>query len=505
LRASEKGQEGRHRERECRGERQDLPGDLLPDPPGVVAALDREVAPEQLDHGQVGGGLAVGDRGSLHDEPAVHAVGVGELPEETRLAHARLPDHGDHLAVSQARPVEGLAKLLQLRIPADEAREPPPRRCFQTGAGGACPHQLEHLDRRAEALDRHRAERCDVDKAFDQLQRRRRQEDGARACQLLHPGREMRGLADGRVAHVEIAADGVHDDLARVEPDPDLHDHAVSAASFLRVSLHLLLHPQRGIAGPHRVILVRQRRPKEPHDPVTHHLVHRALVAVDGVHHVLDDRVEQLPGFLRVTFGEQLHRALEVGEEDGDLLALTFERALGGQDLLGEVLRGVGLRRREPCQLGPVAAGRLPAFKAELGTGRQLSAALSAGDGEPRTALQTELRAGGVLMLTPGTPHPRPPAARNGYWDGSATLGMVAESARAMHSPSEALTVVSSPVGRRPPRTGSSLTIAPSSPRSTTPTWKHGPGSDLLALDLHHRVGAVAGEGRTIYATQGGH
>jgi hypothetical protein len=52
-------------------------------------------------------GLAVGDRGGLHDQPAVHAVGVDELPEEPRLVHARLPDHGVHLAMPQAGPVEG--------------------------------------------------------------------------------------------------------------------------------------------------------------------------------------------------------------------------------------------------------------------------------------------------------------------------------------------------------------------------------------------------------------
>ena len=61
----EERQEGGHDGRERRGERQDLPGDLLPDLPRVVAALDREVAAQQLDHGQVGRGLAVGDRGRL--------------------------------------------------------------------------------------------------------------------------------------------------------------------------------------------------------------------------------------------------------------------------------------------------------------------------------------------------------------------------------------------------------------------------------------------------------
>ncbi len=61
----EQRQESGHGGRERRGERQDLPRDLLADLPRVVAALDREVAAEQLDHRQVGGGLAVGDRAGL--------------------------------------------------------------------------------------------------------------------------------------------------------------------------------------------------------------------------------------------------------------------------------------------------------------------------------------------------------------------------------------------------------------------------------------------------------
>ena len=111
--------------------------------------------------------------------------------------------------------------------------------------------------------------------------------------------------------------------------------------------LHGLLHPERRVAGAHGVVLMGQRRAEEGHDAVAHHLVDRALVAVDGVHHALEHRVEELARLLGVAVGEQLHRALEVGEEDRDLLALAFEGGLGGEDLLGEVLGGVGLRGGE--------------------------------------------------------------------------------------------------------------------------------------------------------------
>ena len=99
-------------------------------------------------------------------------------------------------------------------------------------------------------------------------------------------------------------------------------------------------------AARHSVVLVGERRAEEGHDPVAHHLVDRALVAVDvdGLHHPLEHRVEDLSRLRGISVGEQLHAALQVGEEDGDLLALTLERALGGEDFLGEVLGGVCVR-----------------------------------------------------------------------------------------------------------------------------------------------------------------
>ena len=120
-----------------------------------------------------------------------------------------------------------------------------------------------------------------------------------------------------------------HHDLAGVEADADLDRHAVRAADLLGVLLHRLLHPQRGVAGAHGVILVGERRAEQRHDAVAHDLVHRALVAVDGLHHPLEHGVEDFARLLGVAVGEQLHRALEVGEQHRHLLALAFEGGLG--------------------------------------------------------------------------------------------------------------------------------------------------------------------------------
>ncbi len=223
----------------------------------------------------------------------------------------------------------------------------------------------------------------------------------------------MRRLADRGVVDAEIAADGPDHDLARVQTDPDLHRHAVGAPDLVGVATDRALHVEGRIAGAHRVVLVGHRRAEEGHDPVAHHLVHRALVPVDGLHHPLEDGVEELPRLLGVPVGEQLHRALEVGEQDGDLLALAFESGLRGEDLLGEVLGGVGLGRSEAGgRLGRLRRSgreRSPATVAELAAGRHLGATGSADSGKRCAALSAESCAVAVSGLAPRTRHRRRP------------------------------------------------------------------------------------------------
>ncbi len=58
----------------------------------------------------------------------------------------------------------------------------------------------------------------------------------------------------------------------------------------------------------------------------------------DGERMIPEDEREEVTRLLGVTVGEQLHRSLEVSEEHSNLLALTLEGGLGGEDLLSEVL-----------------------------------------------------------------------------------------------------------------------------------------------------------------------
>jgi hypothetical protein len=114
--------------------------------------------------------------------------------------------------------------------------------------------------------------------------------------------------------------------------------------NFDGVAPYCVLHAQRRIARAHGVILVREGRAEERHDAVTHHLVDRALITVDGLHHPLENRIEDRARLLGVPIGQQLHRAFEVGEQDGYLLAFAFECGFRREDAFGKMLRRVSLR-----------------------------------------------------------------------------------------------------------------------------------------------------------------
>jgi hypothetical protein len=145
------------------------------------------------------------------------------------------------------------------------------------------------------------------------------------------------------------------------------------------------------------MIFVGNRRSEQRHNPITHDLIHRPLVAVHRRHHALQHRVEELARLLGVAVGQQLHGTFQVGEQHRDLLALAFEGGLGGEDFLGEMRGRVDER--------PVRAGshwwggrgsdlcrqRCPAFATELGQWLIFKPALVTRHPEGSAAFVTEL------------------------------------------------------------------------------------------------------------------
>ena len=135
----------------------------------------------------------------------------------------------------------------------------------------------------------------------------------------------------------------------------------MGAAHLVGIAAQGVLHGQGGITGAYGVVFVGQRCPKQRHNAVAQHLVHRALVAVHGLHHGVQGRVQDGPGLFRVEVADQLRRALEVGKQHRDLLALPFKRGLGGEDFFGEIRGciGEGFTRGLRCEWrGSASASR---------------------------------------------------------------------------------------------------------------------------------------------------
>jgi hypothetical protein len=155
----------------------------------------------------------------------------------------------------------------------------------------------------------------------------------------------MHGRADRVVIDAEVVADRAHQHLARIEPDPDADLDAVAGARLVRLRPHRALDRERGVAGAHGVVLVRDRRAEQRHDAVAQDPVDGALVTMDATHHHGQRGIQEPPGVLRIGVLDQRERALDVGEQHGDLLAFAFEGGARAEDPLGQMVRCVGLRR----------------------------------------------------------------------------------------------------------------------------------------------------------------
>src|SRR5438445_11905709 len=84
-----------------------------------------------------------------------------------------------------------------------------------------------------------------------------------------------------------------------------------------------------------------------PNSAIAEKLVHRTLVPVDAGEHQLEGAVDERVDLLGVEALGERGKARHICEQDRHLLPLAFERALGGQDLLGEVSGRIGLGGRE--------------------------------------------------------------------------------------------------------------------------------------------------------------
>ena len=75
------------------------------------------------------------------------------------------------------------------------------------------------------------------------------------------------------------------------------------------------------------MVLVRDRRAEQREDAVAGGLHDVAVVAMDRVHHQLERRIDDRARLLGIEVLHQLRRALDVGEQRRDRLALAVERS----------------------------------------------------------------------------------------------------------------------------------------------------------------------------------
>jgi hypothetical protein len=290
-----------------------------------------------------------------------------------------------------------LSEQFQLGLAAHERGETARHRSLQPRADHARTEKLTHVDRRGQPFHRTLAQRLGHDVALGEIHRAGRQEDRARQRHLLHARREIHGLAECGVVHAQVVADGTDHHVAGIQADTDLDHYALRPVDMLGMLLDFRLHAKRRVAGAHGVILVRDRRAEDRHEAVAHGVTDGPLVVVDGIHHELEDWIEDGLRLLGIAVSDELGRALQVRKEHRHMLALAFDGVARRQDLLDEMLGRVGCRR------GQTLGRRLPALGAELrGRGYSRTAA-AAGARQRRGAFFAEFCLRCVLVLAART------------------------------------------------------------------------------------------------------
>ena len=229
--------------------------------------------------------------------------------------------------------------------------------------------------------------------------RRRREVARIGRGERLHALRKADGVPLRSVVHAQVVADRADDDLTRVQAHARREADAVLTLHVGGVTRDLVAQLEHRIAGPLRVILVRNRRAEQRHDPIACVLVDRPLEEVHALGQDLEEAVENAVPLLGVELVRQLHRALHVGEQHRHLLALALQGGLRLEDLVGEVLRGVrarvARRRLRGCQrmstsiAEPLIRGIRPAARRARVLNRKVRGTLSA-----------EARAFAVLVAT---------------------------------------------------------------------------------------------------------
>src|SRR5215467_3808468 len=136
------------------------------------------------------------------------------------------------------------------------------------------------------------------------------------------------------------------------------------------------------------MVLVCNGSAEEPKDPVSGRLRHITAVTHDRINHQPERRIDDGAGFLGVEVLNQLHRSLDVSEQNRDSLALTIRRRIRGfcAYVYGRACGDTVLR------FAASTIERLCTFKAELSGWRILCFAGRTAARKRRRAFHAEFR-----------------------------------------------------------------------------------------------------------------
>jgi hypothetical protein len=301
-------------------------GNSPPDLLGRELLEEIEVSPVQLDQRTVRHGATEGRAGRFELQVPASVQAPQELVEQAGFAHARLAGDDDHPSETAGGLSERPGQPLPLHGTADQGRQPAFLRHLQSGSpADLALHGVGALGL-ALALDLEIAQVLEHEEALTEPLGVPTGHDLSGLRDIEQPRREVHGVAQGRVVHSEIAANGAHHDRPSVDADSHAKVPSMGALDIGPEWLELLLNRQRGPQGAPGMIFMGDWRSEQRHHAVPEELINRPLVAMDHGENHLEGAVHDGVDFLGIQALRHRGEPRDVGEHDCHLLALSLDR-----------------------------------------------------------------------------------------------------------------------------------------------------------------------------------
>jgi hypothetical protein len=118
---------------------------------------------------------------------------------------------------------------------------------------------------------------------------------------------------------------GAHHHLAGVDSDAGLDSRAALLPRVLAATAETVARRERGMNRALRMVLMRDRRAKEREDAVAGRLDNVPTILMDCIDHQLERGIDDRARLFGIEIAHQLGRALDVGEQCRDRLALALD------------------------------------------------------------------------------------------------------------------------------------------------------------------------------------